>query len=199
MDLPYKYEDLEPYLDAQTVEIHHDRHHQTYVNNLNNLIQETELENLTLEEILVNIDKADIQKQNGINNNAGGVYLHNLYFGQFSKTPQAPSTNFLKEIEKNFASFEEMQTEIINTGLTTFGSGWTILAYNKNSAKLEIKSIGNQNAASLLTENIIPIMGIDVWEHAYYLKYQNARPKYLEQILKVVDWSIVENNYNKIK
>lgn len=191
--LGYAYDALEPVLDESTLQFHHDKHHQTYVNNLNNLISGTELENMTLEEIITNIDKAPEEKRTGIKNNVGGVYNHNLYWE--SMTPggsKEPVGNLAKALNATFGSFENFKKEFEAKGAGRFGSGWVSLI--KTEKGLEIKSYANQDTS--VADGHITIISNDVWEHAYYLGYQNRRAEYLQKWWEIVNWDIAENRYN---
>ncbi len=196
--LNYDFGDLEPYIDAQTVEIHHTKHHQAYVNNLNGLIKGTNLENLNLDEILLQVDSLDSSIKNGVNNNAGGVYLHDNYFGQFSKNPSVLTGELKEKIDAKFGSFDQFLEKFKTKAATQFGSGWSALVVNKNSKDIDVVQIPNQDVAKFLKEGNIPIATLDVWEHAYYLKYQNLRPKYLDEVVNLIDWDIVTNRYLEI-
>lgn len=186
--LPYSYDALEPIIDKETVEIHYSKHHQAYVNNLNNLLKDTGFENESIEFILQNLDKMPEDKKAGINNNAGGVYNHNLFWTSMIKGGIAPSKNLLEIFEKSFGSFEAFKEEFNNKGLKQFGSGWVFLVEKDN--KLEIISMPNQNSPISMGYNVI--LGNDVWEHAYYLKYQNKRLDYLQAWWNVVNFDEVE-------
>ena len=165
MKLKYEYSDLEPFIDKETVEIHYSKHHSGYVNNLNNLIKKTDLLDKSLEDILLNINTLDSSIKNGVNNNAGGVYMHNVYFSQFSKSPNNLESNILlDEIKKEFNDFENMIDILKSTALTTFGSGWSALVINNKTKNTKIISITNQNVAAIL-EEFTPIVVLDVWEH----------------------------------
>jgi superoxide dismutase, Fe-Mn family len=195
--LPYAYNALEPYIDSLTMEIHHTKHHQAYVNNLNAAVAGTEAEHMTLEQILANTKKFDIK----VRNNAGGVYNHDLYFLSLSpKGGGQPTGELAKAINATFGSFENMKTQLDNAGLTRFGSGWAWLYVNPEG-KLAICSTPNQdNPLMDIADNKgVPIFGIDVWEHAYYLKYQNKRADYLNAIWNVVDWDAVSKRYEAAK
>ncbi len=194
--LNYSYDALEPYIDAKTMEIHHSKHHQTYVDKLNAAIEWTEFEWKSLEEIFENIDKAP----DAIRNNWGWVYNHNLYWEIMSPDWWwKPEAKLLEEIEKKFWSFEKLQEELENAWITQFGSGWAWLIVDK---KWELKVTKTPNQDNPLMNTIeeedkwTPILWIDVWEHAYYLKHQNKRPDYLKDFWNVVDWKKVEEKYN---
>lgn len=191
--LGYDYDALSPVLDANTLSFHHDKHHQTYVNNLNNLIAGTELDNMSLEEIILNIDKAPAEKQTGIKNNVGGVYNHNLYWE--TMTPggsNIPFGNLAKAIDEKFGSFDAFKKEFEVKGAGRFGSGWVSLI--KTNDGIEIKSYANQDTS--VADGHTTIISNDVWEHAYYLGYQNRRAEYLTKWWELVNWDIAEKRFN---
>jgi len=191
--LPYPYNALEPYIDAQTMEIHHTKHHAAYVNNLNAAIKGTEGEKMTLLEILANTKKFDMK----VRNNAGGVYNHDLFFTTLSpKGGGQPAGELAEAINKAFGSFDEMKTQLNTAGANRFGSGWAWL-YVTPEGKLAIGSTPNQDNPLMDIAEFkgTPIFGIDVWEHAYYLKYQNRRADYLAAVWSLVDWDAVAKRY----
>jgi Fe-Mn family superoxide dismutase len=195
--LPYAYNALEPHIDAQTMEIHHSKHHAAYVNNLNAAVKGTEAEKMSLTEILANTKKFDMK----VRNNAGGVYNHDLYFLTFSaKGGGEPTGELAAAIKTTFGSFDEMKTLLNNAGMGRFGSGWAWL-YVTPEGKLAIGSSPNQDNPLMDISDIkgTPILGIDVWEHAYYLKYQNKRADYLNAIWNVIDWSVVAKRFADAK
>lgn len=191
--LPYSFDALEPYIDAQTMEIHHDKHLAAYVNNLNAAVKGTAAEKMTLEEIMANTAKFDIK----VRNNAGGVWNHNFYFAGLAPAQgQMPTGKLAVAINADFGSFDNMKTQLINAGATRFGSGWAWL-YIAPNGKLDICSTPNQDNPMMDIADYkgIPILGIDVWEHAYYLKYQNKRGDYLNAIWNVINWQEVGRRY----
>ena len=184
--LGYAYDALEPHFDAQTMEIHHTKHHQAYTTNLNNAIAGTDLEGLSIEEILVKgFDKPAVR------NNGGGFYNHNLFFTIISPNGGGEPTGKIAElITESFGSYDAFKEKFANAGATRFGSGWAWLCYK--DGKLEICSTPNQDNPLMPGEcNGFPLAGLDVWEHAYYLKYQNRRPEYIQAFFNVVDWAKV--------
>jgi len=186
IQLPYAADALEPVISKQTIEFHHGKHLQTYVNNLNNLIQGTKYENADIETIVKESDGA-------IFNNAGQILNHNLYFLQFSpKGGGKPSGKLAKAIDEAWGSFENFQKELETAGTSLFGSGWVWLAAGKDG-KLSITK--ESNAGNPITKGLKPILTFDVWEHAYYLDYQNRRADHLKALWKIVDWQVVESRY----
>lgn len=184
-ELDYYYTALEPYIDAKTMEIHHSRHHSAYTNNLNVAISNTEMENLSIEELLKNISKYPM----AVRNNGGGYYNHNLFW-KFMK-PQGggqPEGELLDAIKKSFGSFDDFRKQFSTAAATRFGSGWAWLV--KTPGGLVVTSTPNQDNPLMDIAEVrgIPILGLDVWEHAYYLKYQNRRPEYIEAFWNVINW-----------
>jgi len=187
--LNYNYNDLEPHFDARTMEIHHSKHHAGYTNNLNKAIVETELADKTIEEILTTPNLPT-----SIRNNGGGYYNHCLFWEILSPNPIKASTEFTNVINDQFGSFDEMKEEFEKAAATRFGSGWAWLCSNKG--ELNICSTPNQDNPIMSHGcNGVPILGIDVWEHAYYLNYQNRRPDYIKAFWNIVNWSAVETKY----
>ena len=184
--LPYATDALEPVISKQTIEFHHGKHLQTYVNNLNNLIQGTKFENADLETIVKESDGA-------IFNNAGQVLNHNMYFLQFSpKGGGQPSEKLAGAIQTAFGSFENFQKEFEAAGVGLFGSGWVWLAADKGGKLVITKE---NNAGNPITKGLKPLLCFDVWEHAYYLDYQNRRADHLKELWKIIDWKVVESRY----
>jgi Fe-Mn family superoxide dismutase len=201
--LPYSYDTLEPYIDKMTMEIHHTKHHQTYINNLNSALEKyPEFHNLDLEEILKNLNQLPEEIRTAVRNNGGGHYNHTLFWeimkpASHQGGPQGggePKEKLKEEIEKNFGSFEEFKKLFSETAIKHFGSGWAWLVITSDK-KLKVYSMLNQD--SPLMNGDIPIMGLDVWEHAYYLKYQNRRAEYVEAWWYVVNWDKIEENLLK--
>ena len=195
--LPYANDALEPHIDKETMAIHHDRHHQAYVDNLNKAIAGTEAENLSLEDLNKNISKYAA----GVRNNGGGHFNHKLFWSILSANGGGEPTGELAEaINKTFGSFAELKTQLQNAGATRFGSGWAWLIV-KAGGELAVTSTPNQDNPLMDVAEVqgTPILGIDVWEHAYYLNYQNKRPAYLEAIFNVIDWNAVAKRYQEAK
>lgn len=189
MSLPYAPEALEPVISKKTLEFHHGKHLAGYVNNLNVLLKESPLAGLSLEEIVC---KAD----GGILNNAGQILNHNLYFGQFCapKADNMPVGELAAAIVRDFGSFEAFKDEFQKKGATLFGSGWVWLSADK-AGKLIITQ--ETNAANPIQKGLKPLLTFDVWEHAYYLDYQNRRPDHLAALWQIIDWEVVGNRYSK--
>lgn len=195
VSLNYGYKDLEKSIDAQTMEIHFSKHYLAYTNNLNKAIEGTELANKTIEEILENLDL----KNSAVRNNGGGFYNHSLYFTTISPNGGGePTGKLATEINKEFGSFDALKKQLADVGAKQFGSGWSWLVVTKEG-KLAVGSTANQDNPLMPGQNIngTPILGIDVWEHAYYLRYQNKRADYITAFFDIVDWNQVNKNYLK--
>ncbi|AXF77689.1 superoxide dismutase [Mn] [Erwinia tracheiphila] len=187
--LPYAYDALEPHFDKQTMEIHHTKHHQTYVNNANAALEGTEFASLPVEELIAKLDKVPADKKTVLRNNAGGHANHS-FFWKGLKTGTTLGGDLKAAIEKDFGSVDAFKAEFEKAAATRFGSGWAWLV--KKGDKLAVVSTANQDSP-LMGEAIsgvsgTPIVGLDVWEHAYYLKYQNKRPDYIKAFWEVVNW-----------
>jgi superoxide dismutase, Fe-Mn family len=195
--LPYAYDALEPHIDKETMNIHHTKHHNAYVTNLNNAIQgNAELESKSVEEIVANLDAVPEAIRTAVRNNGGGHANHSLFWQVLSPNGGgAPSGEIADAITKKFGSFESFKEEFNKAATTRFGSGWAWLVVN--NGELEITSTPNQD--SPLSDGKTPVLGLDVWEHAYYLKYQNRRPEYITSFWNVVNWDEVTKRYNAAK
>lgn len=190
--LPYAYNALEPNIDAQTMEIHHSKHHAAYVNNLNNALQGTGKENSKLEDILAEISKLPV----AVRNNGGGHYNHSLFWEILKPNGGgAPAGDLADAINKHFGSFDKLKEGLSNAGMTRFGSGWAWLVVK--GSDLVITSTPNQDNPLMDIAEVkgTPILGIDVWEHAYYLKYQNRRNEYLAAIWNVLNWEEISRRF----
>ena len=189
MTLPYAQEALEPVISKQTLEFHHGKHLAGYVNNLNGLLPGSGFEEATLEEIVC-------KATGGILNNAGQILNHELYFGQFTgeSMQSTPKGRIMEAIERDFGSFEAFKEEFQKKGTTLFGSGWVWLSADKDG-KLVITQ--ETNAANPIQKGLKPLLTFDVWEHAYYLDYQNRRPDHLAALWQIVDWNVVESRLSK--
>jgi Fe-Mn family superoxide dismutase len=194
--LPYPYDALEPYIDKMTMEIHHTKHHQAYINSLNSALEKyPEFHNLELEEILKKLNQLPEEIRTAVRNNGGGHYNHSLFWEIMKPNGGGePKGKLKEEIERNFGSFEEFKKLFSETAIKHFGSGWAWLVITPDK-KLKVYSMLNQD--SPLMNGDIPIMGLDVWEHAYYLKYQNRRAEYVEAWWHVVNWDKIEENLLK--
>lgn len=191
--LTYSYDALEPHIDARTMEIHHSKHHAGYTNNLNAAIAETDLENKKIEEILANISKHSV----AVRNNGGGYYNHDLFWKVMSPNGGGkPSGSLLSAIEKDFGSFDFFKAEFSKAAASRFGSGWAWLI-KKADGKLAVTSTANQDNPLMDIAEVkgTPILGLDVWEHAYYLKFQNRRPDYISVFWEVVNWEEVAKRF----
>lgn len=192
--LPYDYDALEPYIDRETMHFHHDKHHQTYVDNLNKTLENyPELHKKTLVELLQNLEVLPEEIQTAVRNNGGGVLNHNLFFdGMTPASTKAPEGKLAEAINQAFGSFENFKETFKKAALGRFGSGWVWLVSDENG-NLKIISTPNQDVPMNLKVN--PILEIDVWEHAYYLKYQNRRAEYIDNWFNVIDWKKAEEIY----
>lgn len=194
-NLPYAHDALEPHIDALTMQIHHGKHHAAYVNNLNAALETSELSSLSLEELMANISKAGMP----IRNNGGGHFNHSLFWQIMSPNGGGtPSGKLAEAISAAFGSVDAMKAEISKAGATRFGSGWAWLIVTSDK-KLAICSTPNQDNPLMDIAEVkgTPILGIDVWEHAYYLHYQNRRPDYLVAFWNVVNWDAVADKFGK--
>lgn len=194
--LPYAYDALEPHFDKQTMEIHHTKHHQTYVNNANAALEGTEFASLPVEELIAKLDQVPADKKTVLRNNAGGHANHS-FFWKGLKTGTTLGGDLKAAIEKDFGSVEAFKEAFEKAAATRFGSGWAWLV--KKDGKLAVVSTANQDSP-LMGEAIsgasgTPIIGLDVWEHAYYLKYQNKRPDYIKAFWDVVNWDVAAENF----
>lgn len=195
--LPYAYDALEPYIDKETMMLHHDKHEKAYLDNLNKAIAKyPELYKKGLEGILKDLNSVPEDIRETVKNNAGGVYNHDFFWTIMSpQKDMIPKGDLLKAINKDFGSFDNFKAKFKDAALGRFGSGWAWLVLGKDG-KLSIISTANQD--SPISQGLTPILGIDVWEHAYYLKYQNRRGDYIDNWWNVVNWKQVEDNYSSI-
>ncbi|MEG0306646.1 MAG: superoxide dismutase [Clostridium sp.] len=196
--LPYAYDALEPYIDKETMTLHHDKHHQAYVDNLNKALEKyPALYNKSLVELLSSPNKIPADVRTSVLNNAGGDYNHNFFWSIMGPNKGGvPTGDLATAIDRDFGSFDKFKESFSNAALGRFGSGWAWLLSDKNG-KLSIVSTANQDTPIPL--NLTPIIAIDVWEHAYYLKYQNRRNEYIENWWNVVNWDNALTNYTKRK
>ena len=190
--LPYDYDALEPHIDEATMKVHHDKHHQAYVDKVNDALSGTDWEDKPIEEVLQNLDKLDEDKQKPVRNNGGGHANHTFFWQIMSPDGGGePSGDLADAINDAFGSFDEFKEKFKAAGVGQFGSGWAWLV--ATGSGVEITSTPNQDTPVM--EGQTPILGVDVWEHAYYLKYQNKRPDYLDAFWNVVNWDEVAKRY----
>ncbi|WP_283641106.1 superoxide dismutase [Mesonia mobilis] len=192
-ELPYSYDALEPYFDAATMEIHHSKHHQGYTNKLNAALEEAGLTDKNIEDLFGTTSKLST----GIRNNGGGFYNHSLFWSVLSPNGGGePKGKVAEAIQETFGSFDAFKDTFNNAAATRFGSGWAWLIVDENK-KLKVTSTPNQDnpLMDVATDNGTPILGLDVWEHAYYLNYQNKRPDYIQAFWNIVNWDEVEKRY----
>jgi Fe-Mn family superoxide dismutase len=191
--LPYAYDFLEPIIDAKTMEIHYGKHHQAYVTNLNAALEKyPQLPEQSIQALLVNLEKLPTDIQTAVRNNGGGHFNHTMFWSLLTseKTFTAPSQSLLEKINRDFGSFDVMKEQFINAAKTRFGSGWAWVIID-STGKLKVTSTPNQDVPFKEGK---PILGLDVWEHAYYLNYQNRRPDYIMNFFKIIHWKKVEDN-----
>jgi Fe-Mn family superoxide dismutase len=195
-DLAYAFDALEPHIDARTMEIHHDKHHAAYVNNLNAALEGTPWAEQSLDAVLTSLDSIPEDKRMAVRNNGGGHANHTLFWETLSPNGGGEPTGALGEaVGATFGAFDVLKQQMVDAGIKRFGSGWSWLVWDGTG--LAVLSTPNQD--SPISEGKTPLFGIDVWEHAYYLKYQNRRPEYLEAIWNVVDWNAVGANFEAAK
>jgi Fe-Mn family superoxide dismutase len=195
-DLPYDYGALEPHIDAQTMQIHHDKHHQAYVTNANAALEGTQWANAPVEQVLTLLDELPEDKRTAIRNNAGGHANHSLFWQIMGANGGGePSGALADAINGAFDSFDALKQQVNDAGVKRFGSGWSWLVWDGTG--LAVYSLPNQD--SPIMQDDVPILGIDVWEHAYYLKYQNRRPDYLEAWWNVVNWDAVSKRFEEAR
>tara|TARA_B100000575_G_scaffold283446_1_gene276304 strand:- start:11612 stop:12226 length:615 start_codon:yes stop_codon:yes gene_type:complete len=196
-ELPYAYDALEPYFDARTMEIHHTKHHQGYTTKVNAALVGTAHETMSIEDVLANITSLPADKQQSVINNGGGFANHSLFWSILSPNGGGtPSGSLATAIDKELGGVDTFKEAFANAAATRFGSGWAWLSVN-GSEELVVHSTANQN--SPIMDGYTPILGLDVWEHAYYLHYQNRRPDYIAAFWSVVNWDQVEANYDAVK
>jgi Fe-Mn family superoxide dismutase len=193
--LPYAANALEPHIDERTMQIHHDKHHQAYVDNANKALDGTGLNDIPVEELVANLDRVPDDKRTAVRNNAGGHANHTLFWSVMGPGGGAPSGELAAAIDGAFGSLDALKEKVSQAGITRFGSGWGWLVWNGSG--LEVMSTPNQD--SPLMEGKTPLLGIDVWEHAYYLNYQNRRPDYVAAWWNVVNWDEVARRFAAAK
>ena len=192
-DLPYAYDALEPHVDALTMEIHHSRHHQTYVNNLNAALEGTGLEEVHVEELIANLNRVPDSQRQAVINNGGGHANHSMFWQMMSPDGGGlPEGKVAEAIDSELGGFEAFKEAFTKAALGRFGSGWAWLSVTPEGT-LKVENTLNQD--SPIMEGRTPVLGLDVWEHAYYLKYQNKRPDYVAAFFNVINWEDVERRY----
>jgi len=197
--LPFAADALEPVLDALTVETHHGKHHAAYTKNLNDAAEKAGVADVPIERLLASLDEiADPALRRAIRNNGGGYYNHDLYFSTLSPAPKkAPAGALLAKIEETFGSFDALKAQLSSLAAGQFGSGWAWLSADR-SGRLTVSASPNQDNPISEGTGFIPILAVDVWEHAYYLRYKNLRADYIKALFEIIDWAAVEANYARI-
>jgi Fe-Mn family superoxide dismutase len=198
--LPYAYDALEPHIDARTMEIHHTKHHQTYTDKLNAALEKCapEVQEKDIVEILSNLDQVPADQKSAINFNGGGFDNHRIFWNNMKPNGGGePRGSIADAINTSFGSFSDFKEKFSSTTILIQGSGWGWLVYKPSSNKVEYKAMPNQTSPR--TEGLIPLLGCDVWEHAYYLKYQNRRPDYVSAWWNVVNWDDAANQFERVK
>ena len=193
--LPYAYDALEPHIDEATMRLHHDKHHQAYVDKANAALEGTEWDGKPVEEVLRNLDALPADKQKAVRNNGGGHYNHSLFWTWMSPDGGGePSGALADAINSAFGSFSDFQGKLKETGVNQFGSGWAWLVHDGSALAV----VGSANQDNPISSGQTPLLGVDVWEHAYYLKYQNKRPDYIDAWWNVVNWDAVSERYSSV-
>jgi Fe-Mn family superoxide dismutase len=194
-DLPYDYNALDPHIDEETMHLHHDKHHQAYVTQVNNALEGTELADKPIEEVLKDLSSVPEDKRTAVRNNGGGHYNHSLFWEWMSPDGGSePEGDLASAIESAFGSFDDFKAKFKDAGVKRFGSGWAWLVHDGSG--LTIVSTANQD--NPVSDGQTPLLGVDVWEHAYYLKYNNRRPDYIDAWWNVVNWSKVAEGFSKV-
>ncbi len=195
-DLPYAYDALEPYIDEETMHLHHDKHHNTYVNNVNAALAKHPEIGEDLEQLLSDVETIPADIRQAVINNGGGHLNHALFWELMTPEKTEPSAALAADLEATFGSFEDFKAAFTTAATSRFGSGWAWLVVNPDG-KLEVTSTANQDTP--ISEGKTPILGIDVWEHAYYVKYRNVRPDYIKAFFSVINWKKVDELYAAAK
>jgi Fe-Mn family superoxide dismutase len=191
--LPYAYDALEPHIDEATMKVHHDKHHQAYVDKANAALEGTPLADAAIEDVLKDLSQVPEDKRTAVQNNGGGHYNHSLFWESMSPNGGgAPEGALAQAIDSVFGSFEAFQSSLKEAGVNRFGSGWSWLVHNGS----EVAIVSTPNQDNPVSNGSTPLLGVDVWEHAYYLKYQNRRPDYIDAWWNVVDWSKVAERFS---
>jgi superoxide dismutase, Fe-Mn family len=194
-DLPYDYNALEPHVDEATMRVHHDKHHQAYVDKANAALEGTEFDSKSIEEILQNLDALPSDKRNAVRNNGGGHYNHSLFWESMSPDGGGEPDGALADaISSAFGSFDDFKAKFKETGVNQFGSGWSWLVHDGSGLAV----VGSANQDNPISNGQTALLGVDVWEHAYYLKYQNKRPDYIDAWWNTVNWSKVAERYQAV-
>lgn len=196
-NLPYAYNALEPFIDEETMHIHHDKHHAAYINNLNKALEKfPDLADNSVENLLTKLSDIPAEIQTAVRNNAGGHANHTFFWESMKVNDgKTPSGDLLKALDETFGDFDTFKTKFAEAALSRFGSGWAWLVSDQN----ELKIVSTPNQDSPLSEGKTPLLGLDVWEHAYYLKYQNRRPDYIDAWWNVVDWDVISTRFEKVQ
>jgi superoxide dismutase, Fe-Mn family len=190
--LPYAFDALEPHIDAQTMEIHHDKHHQAYVDKVNAALEGTEFADQPIEDVLKNLSAIPDDKRNAVRNNGGGHYNHSLFWESMGPDGGGePDGDLAAAIDSAFGSFSDFQAKVKETGVNQFGSGWSWLIHDGSGLAV----VGSANQDNPISDGKTPLLGVDVWEHAYYLKYQNKRPDYIDAWWNTVAWGVVAERF----
>jgi len=190
--LPYAYDALEPHIDKTTMEVHHDKHHQAYVDKVNAALEGTALADAAIEDVLRDLSQVPEDKRTAVKNNGGGHYNHTLFWESMSASGGgAPGGELASAIDAAFGSFADFKTKVKETGVAQFGSGWSWLVHDGSGLAV----IGSANQDNPISNGKTPLLGVDVWEHAYYLKYQNRRPDYIDAFWNVVDWGKIAERF----
>jgi len=193
--LPYPYEALEPHIDKLTMEIHHDKHHQAYVDKVNAALAGTPLENAAIEDVLRDLGQVPDDKRTAVRNNGGGHYNHTLFWESMSPNGGGePSGALADAIASAFGSFSDFQAKLKEAGVNQFGSGWSWLVHDGSGLAV----VGTPNQDNPISDGKTPLLGVDVWEHAYYLRYQNKRPDYIDAWWNTVDWEKVAERFSSV-
>ena len=194
--LPYAYDALEPHIDEATMKVHHDKHHQAYVDKVNAALEGTEWDGKPIEEVLKNLDSIPDAKRGAVRNNGGGHYNHSLFWESMGPGGGgSPDGDLGAAIDQAFGSFDAFKTKVNDAGANQFGSGWSWLVWDGSGLSVE----GSPNQDTPLSSGKTPLLGVDVWEHAYYLKYQNRRPEYLNAWWNTINWAKVAERYAAVK
>ena len=195
-DLPYAYDALEPHFDRQTMEIHHTKHHQTYVNNLNDAIKDTDHAQTPIEQLIADIDGLPEKVRKAVRNNGGGHANHSLFWTVLSAEGGQPTGEVARRIDSDLGGFDKFKEDFATAAKGRFGSGWAWLTVDRDG-KLAVEDTANQDSPLMkgIGSGNTPILGLDVWEHAYYLKYQNRRPDYISAFFNIINWDEVERRY----